>query len=269
MENFIKIEKLNFSYGKHKIYENFDLSIKKGTWVSILGANGAGKSTLVKILVGLYRNNNTITIDDKLLNRKNYKQIRKSMGVILDNPEIQFVSETVRDEIAFNLENLQYEKEEIKKRVDEIAKILKIDDLLDIEPHRLSGGQMQKVAIASALVIKPKILILDEAVSMIDPFDKKEILNILKQYHNKEETTIINFTSDIEETVYSDRIVGLYKGQIGIDGSLKAVLKEERAMKKLGLDLPFIVELATKLKLYGLVDDIELNIDKLVDKLWK
>ena len=191
------------------------------------------------------------------------------MGVILDNPEIQFVSETVRDEIAFNLENLQYKKEEIEKRVNEVAKLLKIEDLLDVEPHRLSGGQMQKVSLATALANKPRILVLDEAISMIDPFDKKEILNILKKYHKEEETTIINFTSDIEETVYSDRIVGLYKGQIGIDGNLKAVLKEERAMKKLGLDLPFIVELATKLKLYGLIDDIELDVDKLIDKLWK
>ncbi len=269
MEDIIKIENLNFAYGKNIIYNKFNLDIKSGTWVSILGANGAGKSTLVRILIGLYKNNDTIKIDGKILNKKNYKEIRKNMGVILDNPEIQFVSETVRDEIAFNLENLQYSKEEIKKRVDEIAKMLKIEDLLDVEPHRLSGGQMQKVSIASALAVKPKILILDEAVSMIDPFDKEEILKMLKKYHSNEETTIINFTSDIEETVYSDRIVGLYKGQIGIDGNIKAVLKEERAMKKLGLDLPFIVELATKLKLYGLVDDIELDIDKLINKLWK
>lgn len=269
MENFIKIENLNFSYGKNKIYDHFNLTIKEGEWVSILGANGAGKTTLVKILVGLYKNYDTITIDGKILNKKNYRDIRKIMGVILDNPEIEFVCETVRDEIAFNLENLQYSKKEIKERIDEISKLLKIEDILDVEPHRLSGGQMQKVSIASALALKPKLLILDEAISMIDPFDKENILKIIKEYHKNENTTIINFTSDIEETIYSDRIVGLYKGQIGIDGTLKAVLSEDRAMKKLGLDLPFIVDLSTKLKLYGLIDDIELDIDKLVNKLWK
>ena len=246
MSEIIKIENLNFGYNKDLLYENFNLTIEEGDWVSILGANGAGKTTLVKLIIGLLNNHETIKIDDMVLNR-----------------------ETVKDEIAFTLENLQIPKEEIHKLVTEVAKRLKITDLLDIEPHRLSGGQMQKVALASALVLKPKILILDEALSMIDPYDKTEIMKMLKKYHKDTNTTILNFTSDIEETIYCDRIVGLYKRQIGIDGPVKAVLEEERAMKKLGLDLPFIVDLASRLKLYGLIDDIELDMDKMVDKLWK
>ena len=235
MENLIKIENLNFSYGKHEIFKNFNLEIKNDSWTTILGANGAGKSTLVKLLVGLYKNNNSIIIDDKLLNKKNYREIRKNLGVVFDNPEIDFVCETVKDEIAFNLENLKFSKSEIDKRINEISTLLNIEDLLDIEPHRLSGGQMQKVAIASALVMKPKILILDEAISMIDPYEKESLLKILKKYYQNEKTTIVNFTSDIEETIYSERIVGLYKGKIGIDGNLKSVLLEERAMKKLAM----------------------------------
>ncbi len=269
MSEIIKIENLNFGYNKDLLYENFNLTIEEGDWVSILGANGAGKTTLVKLIIGLLNNHETIKIDDMVLNRKNIREIRKLIGVVFDNPEIQFVAETVKDEIAFTLENLQIPKEEIHKLVTEVAKRLKITDLLDIEPHRLSGGQMQKVALASALVLKPKILILDEALSMIDPYDKTEIMKMLKKYHKDTNTTILNFTSDIEETIYCDRIVGLYKGQIGIDGPVKAVLEEERAMKKLGLDLPFIVDLASRLKLYGLIDDIELDMDKMVDKLWK
>ena len=269
MSEIIKIENLNFGYNKDLLYENFNLTIEEGDWVSILGANGAGKTTLVKLIIGLLNNHETIKIDDMVLNRKNIREIRKLIGVVFDNPEIQFVAETVKDEIAFTLENLQIPKEEIHELVTEVAKRLKITDLLDIEPHRLSGGQMQKVALASALVLKPKILILDEALSMIDPYDKTEIMKMLKKYHKDTNTTILNFTSDIEETIYCDRIVGLYKGQIGIDGPVKAVLEEERAMKKLGLDLPFIVDLASRLKLYGLIDDIELDMDKMVDKLWK
>lgn len=270
MENIIEIKNLKFGYNKNLLYNDFNLEIKKGSFVSILGANGAGKSTLVKLLIGILKSNNSITINGILLNKHNLKAIRKNIGVVFDNPEVVFVAETVKDEIAFALENLQYKKEEIHKSVMEVAKLLKIENLLDIEPHRLSGGQMQKVALASALVLKPKILILDEALSMIDPYDKDEIMKIIKKYHEQtENTTIINFTSDIEETIYSERIVGLYKGQLGIDGTTKAVLNEERAMKKLGLDLPFTVDLAIRLKLYGLLDDIELDMDKMVDKLWK
>lgn len=269
MANIIEIKNLNFHYGKEPLYNDFNLTIEKGSWVSILGANGAGKSTLVKLLIGMLKSNNSIIIDQITLNRAGLKEIRKMTGVVFDNPEIQFVAETVQDEIAFTLENLQYPKEKIHEMVMEVAERLKIKDLLSVEPHRLSGGQMQKVALASALVLKPKILILDEAISMIDPYDKDEILKMLKQYHKDTETTIINFTSDIEETIYSERIVGLYKGQIGIDGSTKAVLGEERAMKRLGLDLPFLVDLAIRLKLYGLLDDIELDMDKMVNKLWK
>lgn len=269
MANIIEIKNLNFHYGKEPLYNDFNLTIEKGSWVSILGANGAGKSTLVKLLIGMLKSNNSIIIDQITLNKSGLKEIRKMTGVVFDNPEIQFVAETVQDEIAFTLENLQYPKEKIHEMVMEVAERLKIKDLLGVEPHRLSGGQMQKVALASALVLKPKILILDEALSMIDPYDKDEIMKMLKKYHKENDTTIVNFTSDIEETVYSDRIVGLYQGKLGIDGPAKGVLNEERAMKKLGLDLPFTVDLAMKLKLYGIIDDIELDMDKLVNKIWK
>lgn len=269
MSEIIKINKLNFGYTKDLLFKDFNMSIDSGEWVSILGANGAGKSTLVKLIIGLLNSSNSIEINDMILNKKNIKEIRKLIGVVFDNPEIQFVAETVRDEIAFTLENLQIPKDKIHEAVNEVSKRLKIEKLLDIEPHRLSGGQMQKVALASALVLKPKFLILDEALSMVDPYDKTEMLKMLKKYHKDTDTTILNFTSDIEETIYSDRIVGLYKGQIGIDGPAKGVLNEERAMKKLGLDLPFLVDLASRLKLYGLLDDIELDMDKMVEKIWK
>ena len=269
MATILKIKDLSFGYDKTYLYKDFNLEIEKGDWVSILGANGAGKSTLVKLLIGILISDNIIEIDHISLNKNSLNEVRKNISVVFDNPEIQFVAETVKDEIAFTLENLQYPKEQIHEMVMEVSQRLKITNLLDVEPHRLSGGQMQKVALASALVLKPKILILDEALSMIDPYDKDEIMKMLRRYHKDTETTILNFTSDIEETIYSDRIVGLYKGQIGIDGPVKAVLNEERAMKKLGLEVPFIVDLAQRLKLYVLLDDIELDMDKMVNELWK
>lgn len=269
MENIIEIKNLYYAYKNNKVYENFSLKIEKSSWVSILGANGAGKTTLVRLMLGLLKNNDSITVDNLIMNRKNLRNIRKSIGVVFDNTEVQFVSETVKDEIAFTLENLQYTNFEIKERVLEIAHMLKINTLLDVEPHRLSGGQMQKVALACALAIKPKILILDEALSMIDPYDKEEIMKVISKYHKENETTIINFTSDIEETIKSERIIGLIGGKIGLDGKMLEVLSSERAMKNLGLELPFIVELANKLKLYGITDKVELDMEQLVNNIWK
>ena len=269
MNNIIEIKNLNYSYRNNLVFEKFNLEIKEGSFVSILGANGAGKTTLVRLLSGLLKNNDTIYINNTVFNKRNLRELRKDTSIVFDNAEFCFVSETVKDELAFTLENLQYEKDEIQKRVLDIAHKFKINTLLDVEPHRLSGGQMQKVALASALVQNPKILILDEALSMIDPYDKEEIMSIINKYHKENNITIINFTSDIEETLKSDRIVGLYKGKIGIDGNTLSVLKEETSMKSLGLELPFIIELNNKLKEHNIIDNIEINMEKLVNKIWK
>ena len=269
MNNMVEIRNLNYSYKNNQVFEDLSLNIEKSSWTTILGCNGAGKTTLARLLVGLLRSHDQITIDGISLTKKTLREIRKNIGVVFDTPEVIFVAETVKDEIAFTLENLQMKKEEIERRVLEIAHTLKLNTMLDIEPHRLSGGQMQKVALASALVLKPKVLILDEALSMIDPYDKEEIMKMLMEYHKENDTTIINFTSDIEEAVYGDNIIGLEKGTIGIEGTTIEVLNEERSMKKLGLELPFIVSLAQKLKLYGLIENIETDIDKLVNEVWK
>jgi energy-coupling factor transport system ATP-binding protein len=269
MENIITIKNLNFRYENDFLFNNLNLDIKKGEWLSIVGPNGSGKSTLIKILVGLLDNDSNTLIDGFQLNKSNIMNIRKTIGVVFENPDNSFVAETVRDDMAFALENLQYKPKDIHQMINDIATKLNIEDLLEKDPKLLSGGEKQMVAIASSLIYNPKILILDEAMSFVDSYEKEEIINLLKQLNKEDNLTIINITHNLEDTYYGDRIVVLNKGSILIEGPTKKVLKEEKLFNRIGIEVPFMVDLSLKLNLYGLVDDIILDMDKMVVALWK
>ena len=188
---------------------------------------------------------------------------------MFDTPDNYFACETVEDELAFSLENLAVAPKTIKMKIDEISKKLRIENLLKENPYDLSGGEKQKVALACALMLEPRILILDEALLMIDINERTKILKLLKEYNTKKGVTIISFTHDLDEAVYSDRLIILNKGVIVVDGPFKEAFSEERVMRKIGLEVPFSVELSQKLRVYNLVDDVEIDLERLVDSLWK
>ena len=264
----ITIRNLTFKYRAKDLFNDVNMDIEKGKITSIIGSNGSGKSTLVKILVGLYRYNGKIEINNIPLLKDNRKEIRKSIGVVFTNPDNQFVAETVMDDIAFTLENMNYKKNIIKKKIEEISKYLGIYDILECNPHDLNSNQKQLVSLASALVHDPKILILDEALTMLDPYDKEKILNILKELNNKG-LTILNISHDIEDTLISDYIYVLDKGKIILNGPKEEVYKEEDVLHKLGFELPFMVELSNRLIFYDLIDHVIYNMEEMVDTLWK
>ena len=269
MENIIKIEKLNFKYKDKQVFNNLDLNIEKGSFVSIIGPNGSGKSTLIKILTGLLLDyNGYINVDGYNLNKFYLKEIRRKIGVVFDNPDNHFVSETVIDDLAFSLENLQYQEADITNSINEIAKIFKINDILYQEPRNLTNSQKQKVAIAGSLIFNPKILILDESLHQLTPSDKKEILNILKKYQKERNLTIIMITHNLENTLYSDRIVVLNEGKIYIDDSLEKVYKQKDKLSKLKLNLPFIVKLSYKLQEENIIDKVYIDSENLMEDLW-
>ena len=269
MKKIIELEKINFSYGEHKIFDDFSLSINEGTFTTIVGPNGSGKSTLVRILLGLIRTDGKVVIDETEMNHKNLKDIISKIGVVFENPDNQFVAETVMDDIAFSLENMQVKPKEIMARVKEIANYIGITDIIEREPHTLSGGQKQLVALASALVINPKIIILDEALTMIDLDVRDKIYKILEQINKEKGVTIVNITHDMDETLYSKDIVVLDEGKVILNGQKELVLKEEKVFSKLGLSLPFMAELSIKLGYYGLIDHMLFNMDEMVDEIWK
>lgn len=264
----ITIRNLTFKYRTKDLFNDVNMDIEKGKITSIIGSNGSGKSTLVKILVGLYRYNGKIEINNIPLLKDNRKEIRKSIGVVFTNPDNQFVAETVMDDIAFTLENMNYKKNIIKKKIEEISKYLGIYDILECNPHDLNSNQKQLVSLASALVHDPKILILDEALTMLDPYDKEKKLNILKELNNKG-LTILNISHDIEDTLISDYIYVLDKGKIILNGPKEEVYKEEDVLHKLGFELPFMVELSNRLIFYDLIDHVIYNMEEMVDTLWK
>lgn len=269
MSNIIKIEKLNFKYKDKQVFNNLDLNIEKGSFISVIGPNGSGKSTLIKILTGLLLNyNGYINVDGYNLNEFYLKEIRRKIGVVFDNPDNHFVGETVIDDLAFSLENLQYQKEDITNSINEIVKIFKIKDILYEEPRNLTNSQKQKVAIAGSLIFNPKILILDESLHQLTPVDKKEILGILKKYQKERNLTIIMITHNLENTLYSDRIVVLNEGQIYLDGTLEEVYSQKERLSKLKLNLPFMIKLSYRLQEEGIIENIYTDPKALMEDLW-
>lgn len=269
MDNIVEISKLNFKYGENIIFDDFNLNIKKGSFTSIIGSNGSGKSTLMKIIVGLLKCDGQIVVDGITISETTYKDVRAKIGMVFENPDNQFVAETVMDEIAFSLENMNFDKNEIRENIKEIAQLLNIEDIMEKEPHSLSGGQKQLIALASALAIKPKLLVLDEALEMLDEAERQKMLHILSELNKTKGLTIINITHNSEELLYGTDIVIINKGQIIENGPTLEVLRKEKSFKNNGLELPFIVDLSYKLKYYGLVEDIVIDMDELVDIIWK
>lgn len=269
MESILTIDNLNFSYKGQKIFNNFNFKVEKGKWTTIVGPNGGGKSTLVKIIMGLIKCDSEIIIDGIKLEEKTFKDIRKKIGVLFEYPDATFVAETVMDEMAFALENLEKDKEYIKSKIKEVSDFLEITDLLESNPTRLSGGQKQLVALASILVADPIVLILDEAINRIDNYERTKILKMLKRLNAEKNITIINITHDIEESVYSDDIILIDQGKVILKGPKELVFKEEKIFNMIGIELPFMVQLSLKLQFYELIDDMILDMDEMVDKLWK
>ena len=265
----IDIINLSFRYGKKFIFDNFNLSIERGTWVTIVGPNGSGKSTLVKLLAGLEKNYSSISIFNKTLNKKNIIDIRKEIGYVFDTPDNYFACETVEDELAFSLENLAVLPATINMKIKQISKLLGLTNLLKKNPYTLSGGEKQKLLLGCALMLEPRIIIVDDAFMMIDINERKKIFEVLKDYCNRKRVTVVSFTCGLDESLYSDRLIVLNKGKIIVDGPFPYVYEQENVMRKIGIEVPFEVELSQKLKLYNLTDKLHMDMKGLVDELWK
>lgn len=263
----ISIKDLNFKYHNKIIFEDFNLTINNNRIVSIIGPNGCGKTTLAKILVGLLEFEGTIKINKKELNKENINEIRKNVGVVFSNPDNQFVAETVMDDIAFTLENMNYSKEKIKEKIEQISNYLEITDILECNPSELNINQKQLVCLACALVHEPKTLILDEALIRLDPLVKDKFKNILLEL--KKEMIIINITHDIEDTLISDEVILMDKGKVLLKGDKEELYKQENLLTDLGFKLPFMVELSNRLKFYDLIDETIYDMRDMVNQLWK
>lgn len=265
--SIIKVKSMSFKYDNNYIFKDFDLDIKSESFVCIIGKNGSGKSTLAKILIGLYQAYGYITIDGYLLNNTYLKKIRRIFSVCFDNANDHFIGETVKDDLAFTLENLEYSKEEIESSISNIAKKFKLENILEKTPEELNNSEKEKVMIATSLIHNPKILLLDESIHKLTANDKTLVFKILKEYQHQQKLTIILITHNLEDTLYSDRIILLDKGKIIIDDTKESIYKDDK-LEHLGFGLPFIVKLSHNLMLYNLIDKVYFDEKDLVNKLW-
>ena len=262
----LEIKDLIFKYDINDNVPTLDrisFNVEQGEYVTIIGHNGSGKSTLAKLIVGLLEaNEGEIFVFKHKLDEKNAADIRNRVGIVFQNPDNQFIGATVRDDIAFGLENNCVEQNKMDEIIEHFAQKVNMLDFLDKEPSALSGGQKQRVAIAGILAMNPDILIMDESTAMLDPRGKKEIIeftnNLKKENPN---LTIISITHDIEEAYLSDRCIVLDHGKIIYNDKPYKVFEKIDELEKIDLDVPFSIKLFNKLKKVGvdIGDDMSLE----------
>ena len=274
MENIINVKDMTFEYvtidSKFKAIDDLSLEVKQGEFVAIIGHNGSGKSTLSKNLNAiLVPTQGDIYIDG--MNTKDESKlwnIRQTAGMVFQNPDNQIVATIVEEDVAFGPENLGVEPTLIRERVEDALKSVGIYELKDRQPHLLSGGQKQRVAIAGIIAMRPKCIIFDEATAMLDPSGRKEVMNVIKKLNKEENITTLHITHYMEEAVQADRVVVVDKGKKLLEGTPKEVFKNVDLLKEIGLDVPYMTELASLLREEGLdLDDDILTVDEMVDKL--
>lgn len=265
----LEVKDLNFSYEEEgKTIDNVSFSVEEGSYTTIVGHNGSGKSTIAKLIMGLLESaSGTITIDGIALNNENLAKIRSRIGIVFQNPDNQFIGATVRDDIAFGLENHCVEPSMMDEIIDTNAALVKMSDFMDQEPTHLSGGQKQRVAIAGVLAMKPKLLIFDEATSMLDPDGKDEIKKVIMKLHKESSLTILSITHDIDEVASSDYVVALDQGKVVLTGTPQEVFQQEKKLKEMKLDVPFSLKIADELKKRGVTVDRCITMEGMVNEL--
>lgn len=257
-EKVLEVRNISYEYEQNKeVLHDLSFSIFKGEYLSLIGPNGSGKSTLSRILCYLLIPKTGKVIYKNLeINEDNVKELRKHIGIVFQNPDNQFIGATVEDDIAFGLENRNIEYEKMVKLVQKFSAKVGMEKYLKKEPSEISGGQKQRVAIAGILALGLKIIIFDEATSMLDPEGAKSINNLIKELREEDkELTFINITHNVEETLNSDRVIVLNKGEIVLEGTPNEIFSNEE-IKNYGLEVPLIYRIKNGLK------EINVNVDE-------
>lgn len=269
MANAVDINNLSFEYEEGaKTIDQISFSVPKGSYTVVLGHNGSGKSTIAKLIIGLLEpKTGDITVDGIHLDEEHLYDVREKVGIVFQNPDNQFIGSTVRDDIAFGLENLCVPTEDMEDIIQTYAKKVNMTEFLDHEPTKLSGGQKQRVAIAGILAMHPSIIILDEATSMLDPRGKIEINNLVHELNQTQNMTILSITHDIEEAALSDHVILLDNGHIIDEGTPEKVLTQKEELERIGLDVPLAYKISKKLHDSGYPIKPIINKEKLVKEL--
>lgn len=257
-DTIIKFDNVSFAYeledeGVVNAVNDFSLEVPEGQFLAVLGHNGCGKSTVAKLINGiLVPNKGKVTVEGMdTSDEEKTVDIRKTVGMVFQNPDNQIVATIVEDDVAFGPENLGVEPSEIRKAVDSALKAVGMYEFRKREPHRLSGGQKQRVAIAGVIAMNTKCIVMDEPTAMLDPQGRKEVMDTVMKLNREFGITVILITHYMDEAVKADRVIVMDGGRIAMDGTPKEVFRNVERMKKLGLDVPQATELAYRLRKKG------------------
>lgn len=272
MENIIEVRNLKYKYDSES--ENYTLNdvsfqVKKGEWLSIVGHNGSGKSTTVRLIDGLLEaESGDIIISGDKLTAENVWEKRRQIGMVFQNPDNQFVGATVEDDVAFGLENQGLDYDLMVERVQQALELVGMQDFKEREPARLSGGQKQRVAVAGVVALRPDIIILDEATSMLDPEGRLDLIQTVKKIKDSNQLTVISITHDLDEIALSDRVLVMKEGQVESTATPRELFSRED-LEELGLDQPFVNQVKAALRQSRLpLPDSYLTEKELQDQLW-
>lgn len=275
-ESLLALREVSFAYDDEEgqrvpVLKSVDMTIHKGSFVSILGHNGSGKSTMAKLMNALLLPAEGIVLVSGM-DTKNGEvlwEIRQHVGMVFQNPDNQIVGATVEDDVAFGLENMGVDPQEMRHRIDEALVSVGMENYLLAQPHRLSGGQKQRVAIAGIMAMRPSVIILDEATAMLDPQGRQEVLFLARRLNREEGITIINITHFPEEAIYSDRVIVMHAGEVLMEGQPSEVFSQVERLQQAGLDVPFAVRLRHELAAKGIDLPFVLHQEELVEHVCK
>ena len=252
----IKAENLKFRYDEESeyVFEDLNLSFRQGEMTAILGHNGCGKSTFAKHLnaILLPCGGKVYVGDIDTSDESRLYDVRRQVGMVFQNPDNQIVATIVEEDVAFALENLGVEPEEIRKRVDEALQAVGMYKYRMHSPHQLSGGQKQRVAIAGIIAMRPKCIVLDEPTAMLDPIGRKKVMSTIKKLNQQFGITVILITHYMEEAAQCRRVIVMDEGKVLLDEEPKEVFSHVELLKEVGLDVPQVTELIWELKKMGL-----------------
>ena len=273
MQPIIEMKDLTFRYQEEDqipALNKVSLNINQGEWIAIIGHNGSGKSTLAKTINGLLLpESGSIKVNGQEINEKTIWEVRRNVGMVFQNPDNQFVGSTVEDDVAFGLENQGVPREEMLVRVRESLEQVRMAEFMRKEPSRLSGGQKQRVAIAGIVALRPNVIILDEATSMLDPEGRLEVIATVKKIKEENNLTVLSITHDIDEAANANRIFVMKKGKLIQEGTPEEIFSQGEKLIELGLDLPFPERLKSALKARGVdVPKEYMTEEGMVDWLW-
>ncbi|MEQ6376646.1 energy-coupling factor ABC transporter ATP-binding protein [Bacillaceae bacterium S4-13-56] len=268
----VSFKDVEFKYRSDEplVLKGVNFTIQPKEWVAIIGHNGSGKSTIAKLMNGLiFPQSGSIQVGGLSVSEETIWDIRSKVGMVFQNPDNQFVGTTVKDDVAFGLENRGVPRLDMIQRIEESLKAVGMEAYANHEPHRLSGGQKQRVAIASVMAVAPEIVILDEATAMLDPRGRKEILSTIQNLRKEKELAVVTITHDLQEVMLADRVIVMNQGEKWLEGSPREIFSSSNELKEIGLDIPFVTKVTDELRNIGVTIEGEpLNHEELVEKLW-